>query len=84
VPEFILARLATWREKRPIYSASDLGLNKLTTPALNRFLAHQPWRRIDTRLNQGSKPLFKAFNVLRRLPFAEKYFTVNVYLLAYK
>jgi SAM-dependent methyltransferase len=84
MPEPVLARFASWREKRPVRSASDLGLNKLTTPALGRFLAHQPWRRVDARYNQGSKPLFKAFNVLRRVPVVEKYFTVNAYLLAYK
>jgi SAM-dependent methyltransferase len=84
LPEAVLTAMATRRERKPIRTASDLGLNKLTTPALRRFLAHQPWSDVDVRFNQGSKRLFKAFDQLRRVSVIEKYFTVNAYLLARK
>jgi SAM-dependent methyltransferase len=84
LPEAVLTAMATRREGRLVHGASDLGLNKLTTPALRRFLAHQPWRNVEIRVNQGSKRLFKAFNQLRRVSAIEKYFTVNAYLFARK
>lgn len=84
IPEAILGAVASQRERRPIRGASDLGLNKLTTPALGKFLAHQPWTDVDIRFNQGSKQLFKLFDWIRKTPTLEKYFTVNAYLLARK
>lgn len=84
IPEAILCAIASRRERRPVRSASDLGLNKLTTPALGKLLAHQPWTDVDIRFNQGSKRLFKLFDRIRKAPMLEKYFTVNAYLLARK
>ena len=84
IPEAILGAMASRREGRPIRGASDVGLNKLTTPALGEFLAHQAWANVDIRFNQGSKQLFKLFDLIRKAPMFEKYFTVNAYLLARK
>jgi SAM-dependent methyltransferase len=84
VPESVLSAMASRREGRSVRSASDLGLNKLTTPALERFIAHQAWSNVDIHFNQGAKRLFKVFDQLRKFPALEKYFTVNVYLLARK
>jgi 2-polyprenyl-3-methyl-5-hydroxy-6-metoxy-1,4-benzoquinol methylase len=84
IPEKILFPIASRRTGKVIRSATDVGLNKLTRPQLEQFLGRQPWKNIDIGLNRGSKPMFKLFSYLRKIPFLEKYLTINVYMFAIK
>ena len=84
VPEVFLAKRASRYEGRIVRSAADVGLNKLTKPEFERYIGHQPWNNVEIRCNQGLKRLFELFNILRRFPPFEKYFTVNIYMSARK
>lgn len=82
VPEGLLARWASYREGRLITSAADVGLNKVTPSEFRQLMASTPWSSLSIRYNQGGHSLFRLFDVLRRVPGLERYFTVSIYALA--
>lgn len=82
IPEGLLARWASYRERRTITGAADLGLNKVTPHEFRQLMASAPWSTLAIRYNQGRNSLFHLFDGLRRIAGLERYFTVNIYALA--
>ncbi len=78
----LLARWATKSEGRLVQSAADLGLNKLTPSEFRALMRSVQWSTLTVRYNRGGKAMMKLFNVLRRIPGLERYFTVSIYAVA--
>lgn len=80
VPEsWSVAWQNTFSGDLPARSIADMGLNQIT-PAEFRDLITKPWWEVERMtINAGRKPLLKLFNVIRRVPVLEKYFTVGIY-----
>jgi SAM-dependent methyltransferase len=79
LPESLLFRLATYRRKEPVSSASDVGLNKLTPKAFRTIVKDQGWEVVAWHTNRGEKPGMRFMRKLSSLPKTEKYFTVSIY-----
>lgn len=84
LPERLLFALASRWLGRPVRSATDLGLNKLTPRQFRTLVQRQGWRVDAINYNQGSKPLMFMMRWLRRVPAIEKYFTVSIYTVLKK
>lgn len=79
LPEPLVLRWASRRLGRPLASPGDVGLNRLTLPAFRRLLPDSHWETLSLRINPMTHPLRPAFDLLRRVPALERYFTVGVY-----
>jgi len=79
LPEPILFRLASRKNARPIHSAADVGLNKMTPARFRSLFNPTLWSITTLRYNAGSKPLLTALNLLRRIPPFEPLATVSIY-----
>lgn len=85
LPESLLVRLRNLRSERKITSSADLNLNRLTPAEFRRiFDCAAKWRKIEIAYNRGSKRLLPFFNLVRRLPLMEKFFTISIYAVAQK
>jgi SAM-dependent methyltransferase len=79
LPEALLSGWAAYRLGRPIRSAADLGLNRVTCPDLLRMLQLGGWEELSLRINPIAHPLSAVFNLLRRIQPLERFFTIGVY-----
>ncbi|MEW9855142.1 class I SAM-dependent methyltransferase [Novosphingobium sp. M1R2S20] len=79
IPEPILFKLAGKRAGRPIRSAHDMGLNKMTPADFRRAFPATDWRTKAIDYNQGGGMGMKAFRVLRRIGPLEPIFTTSIY-----
>lgn len=79
IPEFMLFRLASTFHVHPIKSSADLGLNKLTPQQFRELLSEQDWAILKLDYNRGERKGMQVMRFLRKVPFLETLFTVNVY-----
>lgn len=84
VPEPLLFRLASRYRGERIRSADDVGLNKMTPAQFRAAFPVRAWRVESMRYNAGGNRLMPALNVLRSVPFLEKYATVSIYAMLTK
>jgi SAM-dependent methyltransferase len=79
LPESVLFSLASRKLGRPIRSADDVGLNKLTPREFRQVVLEQGWEVVSCHYNQGHRAGMRLMQLLRRVPLLEKYFTVSIY-----
>lgn len=79
LPEPLLFALATRLHKKPIRSAADVGLNKLTPQQFRRILTDQGWKPVMLEYNKGGRLGMPLMRLLRKVPFLERHFTVSIY-----
>jgi SAM-dependent methyltransferase len=79
LPQSLVCRWATRRLGRPIRSAADVGLNRLTLREFRSMLPPSAWELVSLRVNPIANPLRPLFDVLRRIPPLERFFTIGVY-----
>jgi 2-polyprenyl-3-methyl-5-hydroxy-6-metoxy-1,4-benzoquinol methylase len=79
LPDPLLFRWASRRLGQPIRSAAQVGLNCITTRKFLQMLEGGGWEQLSLRINPIAHPLCGVFNLLRRLPPLEKFFTIGVY-----
>jgi len=80
LPEWIIKVWLRFRYGQIIDSIADLGLNRITAPEFECLIRNSRWRVDSLRINQkeGSR-LMPIFNLLRKIPFLERFFTVSIY-----
>jgi SAM-dependent methyltransferase len=79
LPDALLFPWASRRLGQPIRSAAQVGLNRVTGPRFLQMLEDGGWERLSLRINPISHPLCGVFNLLRRIPPLEKFFTIGLY-----
>lgn len=79
LPEPLLFRLASHIRKTAIRSAADVGLNKLTPQQFRKIISDQCWVPVSLEYNKGERSGMALMRQLRKFPFLEKFFTVNIY-----
>ena len=79
LPQERVYRWASKRTKRPIRSAADVGLNRLTLREFEHLLPPDEWEQMSLRVNPIDHPLRAAFDLLRAVPWLARYFTIGVY-----
>lgn len=79
LPHAIVLRWASKRLNRPIRSAADVGLNRLTLREFETLLPQSDWERISLRINPVDHALRPVFDLLRRIAPLERFFTVGLY-----
>lgn len=84
VPERLLALRLKRRRGQQVARAADLGLNKLTLRQFRSMIDDRVWHTESFRVNPKEGRLIRAFDLLRRLPGCEKYFTVGIYTVLRK
>lgn len=80
LPERAIKAWLRFRYDQVIHSIDDLGLNRMTAPEFERLIRNGGWRVDSIRINQKERSrLMPVFNLLRRIRFLERFFTVNIY-----
>ena len=79
LPQPFVLRWATRRRGRPIRSAADVGLNRLTLREFRAMLPPSEWEVVSLRINPIANPLRPMFDLLRKVPPLERFFTIGVY-----
>lgn len=79
LPEPILFALSSRLRKTQVRSAADVGLNKLTPEQFRKIILDQGWDPLALEYNKGNRPGMALMSRLRKIPYLEKYFTVNIY-----
>jgi SAM-dependent methyltransferase len=79
LPQGLVFRWASRRLGRPIRSAADVGLNRLTLRAFQQMLSGGAWEQLSLRINPIEHRLRPLFDLLRRIARLERYFTIGVY-----
>ncbi|MCW8308435.1 methyltransferase domain-containing protein [Acidiphilium sp. PA] len=79
MPEPLLFRLASVKQRTKIASAADVGLNKMTPARFRALFAPNAWDVRMLRYNAGDKRLLRALSALRRLRSLETLCTVSIY-----
>lgn len=79
LPEgWLLSRLSK-RLGKPVRSVSELGLNQMLSSTFTEAVKHHDWASVQIAYNRSDKPAMKLFDVLRKLPPLERFFTVGIY-----
>lgn len=79
LPQALVLRWASKRLNRPIRSAADVGLNRLTLGEFEALLPQADWERISLRINPVDHALRPVFDLLREIALLERFFTVGLY-----
>jgi SAM-dependent methyltransferase len=79
MPEPLLFRLASAKQRMTINSAADVGLNKMTPAQFRKLFASDQWTFRILRYNAGDKALLNVLKILRRIRAIEPLFTVSIY-----
>ena len=80
LPEWAIKAWLRSRYGQVIDSIADLGLNRMTAPEFECLIKNGRWRVDSLRINQKERSrLMPVFNLLRRIPFLERFFTVSIY-----
>lgn len=79
LPEPLLFRLSSHIRKIQVRSAADVGLNKLTPAQFRNIVSDQGWIPVVLEYNKGERLGMPLMRQLRKIPFLEKFFTVNIY-----
>jgi 2-polyprenyl-3-methyl-5-hydroxy-6-metoxy-1,4-benzoquinol methylase len=68
-----------------IQSIADLGLNKITLPEFERLIHSGFWQVQSMRINPHERTtLMSLFNLARRIPRLERFFTISIYAILIK
>jgi SAM-dependent methyltransferase len=86
IPEALLFPLARRATGKPLRSAADVGLNKMTPARFRSLFPSSAWRTDEIRYNVGDKVLMAApaLDALRKIPALEKYCTASIYCVLTK
>lgn len=83
-PESVLIKRLNKHRHKKITSIYDLGLNKLSLAEFKALFYTSGLRVLYFHVNVSNNSLAKIFNLIRRIPFLEEYFSYNVYCILEK
>jgi 2-polyprenyl-3-methyl-5-hydroxy-6-metoxy-1,4-benzoquinol methylase len=81
---YLLKRLKRLEPKTKVTSVRDMHLNQLTVHDFKRLFHESGLKVVFYKVNVSERKLIRLFNILRKLPFAEKYFTYSMYCILEK
>lgn len=80
LPERAIKAWLRSRHGQVIDSIADLGLNKITAPEFESLINNGRWRVDSLKFNQKEQNgLMHVFNLFRKIPILERFFTVSIY-----
>jgi cyclopropane fatty-acyl-phospholipid synthase-like methyltransferase len=81
---YLFKRLKRLDPNTTLTSVRDMHLNQLTVHDFNRLFRESGLKLVSYRVNVTQRKLMNLFNIMRRIPFLEKYFTYNMYCILEK
>lgn len=82
--EYLFKRLKQLEPDTMVTSVRDMHLNQLTVHDFKRLFRQSGLKMIFYKVNLSERKLITLFNIMRKVPFLEKYFTYSMYCILEK